>query len=446
MRKIFAGLFTSLAATTAQANICGTDFQSFNPTTSGLDFVTVQSSETLRPCVINTGVFLNYAKNSLTYSRTVNPSYQSGQQRKDHIVGMDLSIGTGITKRWDFGLNIPIVLSQEVQDDAYTSALSNGVTELKANTKYRLLGDENGGLAGIVSLNKNLIEDNPFTGRDAGLTWNYELVADTVFAKKWAAAVNFGYRDRNPGETIPNLPYVPMGDQWIYSIAASYLIASVDTKIIGEIYGSRAADSVNPGTDRPLNALEGLLGVKHDYSQNLAMHLGATRRIDQALGGAEWRVYAGFNLALGPVCNTAVVEKVDTSSVPQTREGELEILKLDVELLFKTNSDTLNEEFLVGADATLNPFLTNEFTSLLIEGHTDSVGAEEYNQKLSEKRAGFIEKYLISKYKLDAKKVESVGRGETVPIADNGNYQGRRKNRRVELKIWRRGKQEVKRL
>lgn len=437
MSKLLFAALILMSAASAEANICGTDYQTFNPTTSGLDFVTVQSSETLKPCIINMGLFANYAANSLSYSRTVSAG-QSGHPQRDRILGMDLNAGMGLTDRWDFGVNIPFVLSQEVKDDANVSTLSKtGATEIKANTKYRLTGNENGGTAAIVSINKNLIQDNPFTGKDPGLTWNFEVAADTTVAKNWAAGVNFGYRKRNPGEQIANVPYVPMGDQWIYSVAGSYLVASLDTKFIAEIYGSRAAERSNPDIDRPLNTLEGLLGVKHDYSQNIALHLGATHRLDQALGGAEWRVYAGLNWVIGPVCGDKKVVEVVSSKELGEPELDYEIYKLDVELLFATDSDQIKLENFDGLDEVLKPVFEKEFKALLIDGHTDSVGPDLYNLNLSRRRAESIRKLLIERYKLDPKKLEASGKGKLEPIADNGNYQGRRKNRRVELKVWR---------
>src|SRR6185437_14488647 len=106
-------------------------------------------------------------------------------------------------------------------------------------------------------------------GTNPGVTWNFEMAADTTLANKWALGLNGGYRKRNPGDPIPGIPIVPMGDQWIYSVAASYMVASLDTKVIFELYGSHAAKSVDLDTDRSLNALEALLGFKYDYSQNL---------------------------------------------------------------------------------------------------------------------------------------------------------------------------------
>ncbi len=67
-----------------------------------------------------------------------------------------------------------------------------------------------------------------------------------------------------------------------------------------------------------------------------------------------------------------------------------------------------------------------------IEGHTDSVGSEETNQKLSEKRAEAVREYLTQQG-LDAGVLRALGFGETMPVADNETSKGRQQNRRVEL-------------
>lgn len=67
-----------------------------------------------------------------------------------------------------------------------------------------------------------------------------------------------------------------------------------------------------------------------------------------------------------------------------------------------------------------------------VEGHTDSVGGDEYNQTLSEKRAESVRSFLVDNG-LDASKINSRGFGKTMPVADNGTAQGRQKNRRVEI-------------
>lgn len=67
-------------------------------------------------------------------------------------------------------------------------------------------------------------------------------------------------------------------------------------------------------------------------------------------------------------------------------------------------------------------------------GHTDSVGTDEYNQKLSIRRADAVKAYIISRG-IDAKRVFSEGKGEKQPVADNKSSAGRAKNRRVEIEV-----------
>ncbi|MES9843099.1 MAG: OmpA family protein [Candidatus Sedimenticola sp. PURPLELP] len=70
--------------------------------------------------------------------------------------------------------------------------------------------------------------------------------------------------------------------------------------------------------------------------------------------------------------------------------------------------------------------------SLMIVGHTDSVGRDAYNQGLSERRAQSVADYLAGQG-ISASKMSTMGKGETSPIADNGSAEGRAKNRRVEI-------------
>jgi OmpA-OmpF porin, OOP family len=67
----------------------------------------------------------------------------------------------------------------------------------------------------------------------------------------------------------------------------------------------------------------------------------------------------------------------------------------------------------------------------VIEGHTDNVGKEAYNQKLSEARASSVRQYLIEKFGIDGARIKAVGYGLSKPIAGNDTQDGRQKNRRV---------------
>ncbi len=70
-----------------------------------------------------------------------------------------------------------------------------------------------------------------------------------------------------------------------------------------------------------------------------------------------------------------------------------------------------------------------------LEGHTDWIGTDKYNQALSERRAAAVKAYLLKQGVVDSQRITSVGYGKTRPIADNKTDKGRFENRRVEILI-----------
>ncbi len=70
-----------------------------------------------------------------------------------------------------------------------------------------------------------------------------------------------------------------------------------------------------------------------------------------------------------------------------------------------------------------------------VEGHTDAIGTEQYNQGLSERRAAAVKAYLVKAGAADASRIQTVGYGKSRPVADNKTAKGRFENRRVEVLI-----------
>ena len=75
----------------------------------------------------------------------------------------------------------------------------------------------------------------------------------------------------------------------------------------------------------------------------------------------------------------------------------------------------------------------NSAVRISVEGHTDSIGPADYNQSLSERRAEAVRDMLINSQEVSGGQVTAVGRGESVPIADNMIGAGRATNRRVQF-------------
>jgi outer membrane protein OmpA-like peptidoglycan-associated protein len=110
--------------------------------------------------------------------------------------------------------------------------------------------------------------------------------------------------------------------------------------------------------------------------------------------------------------------------------------------LFATGRSELN----TGAGANLDrlgAFLTQyPDRTAAIEGYTDSMGSEESNQSLSERRADSVKRYLVG-HGVQAERLTSRGRGENSPVADNESVSGRQQNRRVEVVISQAGAAQV---
>lgn len=102
------------------------------------------------------------------------------------------------------------------------------------------------------------------------------------------------------------------------------------------------------------------------------------------------------------------------------------------DVLFDTAKSTLKP----GADSVMDrvaAFMTkNADTKVMIEGHTDSRGSDEYNQELSKRRAEAVRDALASRG-IQRDRVEAVGKGEGFPVASNDDAAGRQQNRRVEI-------------
>jgi outer membrane protein OmpA-like peptidoglycan-associated protein len=102
-------------------------------------------------------------------------------------------------------------------------------------------------------------------------------------------------------------------------------------------------------------------------------------------------------------------------------------------IYFATGSDALRPESAPTLEEIAKMLKEHSDLKLTIEGHTDNVGAAAANQSLSEKRAAAVKAALVSKYGVDAARLETAGFGATKPAASNDTPEGRQSNRRVEL-------------
>jgi outer membrane protein OmpA-like peptidoglycan-associated protein len=102
---------------------------------------------------------------------------------------------------------------------------------------------------------------------------------------------------------------------------------------------------------------------------------------------------------------------------------------------FATASTKLLKQSYKPLDELVKVLKDNTSLKLKIDGHTDNVGNDDFNMKLSDGRAASVKAYLVSKG-ISVDRLESEGFGETMPVADNKTAAGKAKNRRVEMKVF----------
>jgi outer membrane protein OmpA-like peptidoglycan-associated protein len=421
-------LLALLTAAHASANVVGGDLQNFNAVPGGIDYVTVHSSETVEPGIFNLGIMVNHAVNSLPFR---DEEEQGKLDYNDALTMLDVGLGAGILPSFELGVSLQSLLAQHVSGgSAHGEFGSRGIINARVYGKLRALELSKGGLALLASAVFNNVRNNPYVGAGGSHVGIVEVAADTHLAKV-SLAVNVGYRFREKGDMLPGYSIRPMGNQYIGSIGMSYLLPMVDTKLILELFGSRSAERGSTGlSERQASSAELLAGVKHDLTTAIALHAGGATELVHGAASPDWRAYAGVNWAFGsprqPDRRRLLVKIT-------THEESTTLRRLN----FATGSHQVPPEALPELRALGREIMEAPYQLAIVEGHTDSVGSEEANQRLSEQRANTVREWLIKNAGVPAAKIRAKGYGETRPIADNGNFQGRHRNRRVEVRVQR---------
>lgn len=152
-----------------------------------------------------------------------------------------------------------------------------------------------------------------------------------------------------------------------------------------------------------------------------------------------------WGAALGALAGTAVGAYMDKqekefrdeladSGVGVYREGDNIRLSIPGNITFDTDSSAIVTDFYPVLNDVAKVLSKYEKTKLSIEGHTDSVGDAQYNRELSIMRANSVANYLASN-SVKNSRLQTLGFGETQPLANNDSAQNRKMNRRVELRI-----------
>jgi len=159
---------------------------------------------------------------------------------------------------------------------------------------------------------------------------------------------------------------------------------------------------------------------------------GTGRIIGAGIGGIAGAAYGStLDKQIRELKEQTAGSGVDVTPVDN---GQAILVNLPEGVTFDVASYNLKPEFRATLDKVADSLKQYPNSLIDVYGHTDSTGSDAYNQTLSENRARTVANYLQMQG-VSPSRIRSQGYGETMPVADNMTEEGRRKNRRVEIKI-----------
>jgi outer membrane protein OmpA-like peptidoglycan-associated protein len=154
-------------------------------------------------------------------------------------------------------------------------------------------------------------------------------------------------------------------------------------------------------------------------------------RAEEILAGAAIGAVAGAGVGAYLDAQEARLAKVPGTTVERLDNDTL-LLRFESDVLFPTNSDQPTPQSLATLAEVADVLVHYPKTAVVIQGHTDSVGPDEYNLELSERRAVAV-KDLLHDRGVSDRRMAAIGHGERYPVASNRLDEGRRRNRRVTV-------------
>jgi outer membrane protein OmpA-like peptidoglycan-associated protein len=198
-----------------------------------------------------------------------------------------------------------------------------------------------------------------------------------------------------------------------------------------------ACSTINPYTEEK-QASKSAIGAGIGAASGAVIGLltaDSKDRQKNALIGAGLGALAGGGIGYYmDVQEAKLRQRLQGSGVSVTRSGNQIILNMPSNITFSTGSSDINASFFEVLNAVTIVLKEYEKTTVDVIGHTDSVGSETYNQRLSENRSRSVAEYLSGQGILPARLLVA-GMGEAQPIASNATPEGRAQNRRVNIQI-----------
>lgn len=206
-------------------------------------------------------------------------------------------------------------------------------------------------------------------------------------------------------------------------------ISSIAKLLVGSV--AAAALASGPALAQQINVLTDSQGVPvRDSSGNCVLTSGIPHPDCQPKKDApapKPSAPAAPGAPAAPAAPTAPAAKPAPASMKQT-------IVIQADALFDFDKSVVRPDGKKSIDDAMAKLAGVDVEMVIATGHTDSVGTDAYNQKLSERRAAAVKEYLVSKG-MPSSKITTIGKGESQPVATNKTKEGRQKNRRVDIEF-----------
>jgi OOP family OmpA-OmpF porin len=449
--KKFGPLLALTASTllplSASAQSASFQADNFEPRASQRENVLNVDSSDVRPHLMpSVGIFLNYAKDSIQVVDSATDQVVS--KPMSHRLAGDVGVAFGLADRLELGVTLPVVLNQAGDLGFYNGGgelSSSAVGDVRLSSKVKLVGREPGkaglGLAVAATAFVPTGDVETFNG-DGALRVEPRFVLDYATASGIKLVSNLSFQTRPRRRALSHVS----GDMVRYGLGA---LVPVGDALAVEATGFGNVGLNSTPTDTPFEALAGLRWLPTDSA---IVQVGAGTGFNSGIGAPNLRVYAGLTWApSAPAEEVAppTCEPCECASCPEP-EPEVEketkpkprviVTKTHVVVSEKVHFDTdkavikpVSYSLLMEVAEAIkaNP----QITKVRVEGHTDSRASLKYNERLSERRAKSVVRFLVRRGGVDKSRLEAVGYGEVMPIDTNDTVEGRSANRRVEFRI-----------
>jgi len=199
---------------------------------------------------------------------------------------------------------------------------------------------------------------------------------------------------------------------------------------------TNVADDGHTGRDQSTYLTAGA-GVKYYFAENFYARAGVDA--DYKLDNGRWNyapvVGLGVNFGGGGKPAPAPVPAPEPVAEAPVEAPVAEVVRVELDVKFDFDKSVVKPNSYADIKNLADFMKQYPATHTTVEGHTDSVGPDAYNQKLSQRRADAVKKVLTQQYGVESSRVQSVGYGKTRPVADNSTEAGRAVNRRVEAQV-----------